>query len=142
MQENMMTIDQVSQLLNVSRDTVRRRIKAGELQAEKHNGPYGEQWMLPEAQFDQARMIQDVVPVTRSVTVAELHGVMQKVMAETVAQAVQAETKALTDQIEELKRQLSAGQSTQENQYRAIGDRLDQIAESNKKPFWQRLFGQ
>ena len=53
MSSNMMTIDQVAKLLDVSKDTVRRRIKIGELIAEKHDGPYGLQWMLPEEQFDR-----------------------------------------------------------------------------------------
>lgn len=140
-----MSIEQVAQLLNVSKDTVRRRIKIGELVAEKHIGAYGEQWFLPENQFDTARMIQDVVPVTRSVSVSELQAVMQKALAETVTQAVQEETGKLMEEIKSLKEQLATVQSNTAEHYRLVDERLRQLMETKKEPpkqsLWSRLFG-
>lgn len=145
MKEGLMSIEQVAQLLNVSKDTVRRRIKIGELVAEKHIGAYGEQWFLPENQFDTARMIQDVVPVTRSVSVSELQAVMQKALAETVTQAVQEETGKLMEEIKSLKEQLATVQSNTAEHYRLVDERLRQLMETKKEPpkqsLWSRLFG-
>jgi excisionase family DNA binding protein len=152
MKEGLMSIEQVAQLLNVSKDTVRRRIKKGELVAEKHIGAYGEQWFLPENQFDTARMIQDVVPVTRSVSVSELQAVMQKALAETVTQAVQQETATireetgkLMEEIKSLKEQLATVQSNTTEHYRLVDERLRQLMETKKEPpkqsLWSRLFG-
>lgn len=163
MKEGLMSIEQVAQLLNVSKDTVRRRIKIGELVAEKHIGAYGEQWFLPENQFDTARMIQDVVPVTRSVSVSELQAVMQKALSETVTQAVQQETAAireeteairktaeeqtgrLMEEIQSLKEQLATAQSHTAEHYRLVDERLRQLMETKKEEpkqsLWSRLFG-
>lgn len=150
MNDGMMTIDQAAQLLGVSKDTVRRRIRAGELQAEKQQGPYGEQYFLPESQFDQARIVQDVVPVTRSVTVAELQAVMQKAIAAAVTEAVQIETAAIQEQadkhaqqlqqqVEELKAQLAAAQESQDAHNRSVENQLQLINEP--KSILARLFG-
>jgi len=142
MEDKLLTIDQASQLLGVSKDTVRRRIKAGELQAEKHAGPYGEQWMLPDFQFTQARLVQDVVPVTRQVTVAELQGAMQMVINETVHQAVKEETIALREEVLSLKEQLEATQNSLDGHFKLVDNRLRQIVEQPKqRSFWSRLFG-
>ena len=83
-----LNIDQAAQLLGVSKDTVRRRIKSGEYQAEKVAGTYGIEWRLPEEQFQQAAVIKEavpmdgevVVPMGRQVTVAELEQAMQQLM--------------------------------------------------------------
>ena len=47
-------VKQVAELLGVSRSTVRRRIRAGKLKAEKVDGPNGKEYRLPAEQFDEA----------------------------------------------------------------------------------------
>lgn len=137
---NMMTIDQVAKLLDVSKDTVRRRIKIGELIAEKHDGPYGLQWMLPEEQFDQARMIHEVVPVTRSVNVAELQALMSQSVSAVVSKTIQEETQGLRSQIESLKEQLAAQQETTAAHQQRIEELLKEQQQS-KGSLLSRLFG-
>ena len=140
MSSNMMTIDQVAKLLDVSKDTVRRRIKIGELIAEKHDGPYGLQWMLPEEQFDQARMIHEVVPVTRSVNVAELQALMSQSVSAVVSKTIQDETQGLRSQIESLKEQLAVQQETTAAHQQRIEELLKEQQQS-KGSLWSRLFG-
>lgn len=142
MSANMMTIDQVAKLLDVSKDTVRRRIKIGELIAEKHDGPYGLQWMLPEEQFDQARMIHEVVPVTRSINVAELQALMSQSVSAVVSKTIQEETQGLRGRIESLKEQLAA----QEQLLREQNEMLKVMAaersqQMSKGSLWSRIFG-
>ena len=139
MSSNMMTIDQVAKLLDVSKDTVRRRIKIGELIAEKHDGPYGLQWMLPEEQFDQARMIHEVVPVTRSVNVAELQALMSQSVSAVVSKTIQDETQGLRSQIESLKEQLAVQQETTAAHQQRIEELLKE--QQSKGSLWSRLFG-
>lgn len=134
MGSNMMTIGQVAKLLEVSKDTVRRRIKAGELIAEKQEGPYGEQYMLPEEQFDQARMIHEVVPVTRSVNVAELQTLMSSSVSAVVSKTIQEETKGLREQIVALQEQLAA-------QQKVITEALEEQQRMSKRSLWSRIFG-
>ena len=150
--DNMLTIDQVAQLMKVSKDTIRRRVREGEYVAEKHVGPYGEQWYLPESQFDQARIIQEVVPMTRSVAVSELQATLQLALSEVVTQAVQQETATireetgkLMEEIKSLKEQLATAQSNTAEHYRLVDERLRQLMETKKEPpkqsLWSRLFG-
>lgn len=154
MESKMLTIDQVSQILGVSKDTVRRRIRAGELQAEKHPGPYGDQWLLPDFQFDQARIVHDVVPVTRQITITELQAAMQKVVADAVATQTAeliAKVEQLTTDMEKQKELLAANTAAQTEHYRLVDERLRQIMEAKQqaavaqqeqpKSWWSRLFG-
>ena len=140
MGSNMMTIGQVAKLLEVSKDTVRRRIKAGELIAEKQEGPYGEQYMLPEEQFDQARIIHEVIPVTRSVTVSELQALMGQSLTAAVSKTIQEETQGLRSQIDSLKEQLEAQQEANAAHQQRIEELLKE-QQMSKSSLWSRLFG-
>ena len=153
-----MNIDQVSQLLGVSKDTVRRRIKSGELVAEKKIGPYGAEWALPESQFDKARMIHEVIPVTRSVTVTELQAVMKKSLTEIISTVVQEETaiiskngeeksRELLNQIEFLKNQLALQQQSikqlleaNEQQQQLINNALETAIKQQNNSLWTKFF--
>ena len=44
--DDFLTITEAAKALDVSKDTIRRRIKAGEIKAEKRPSPYGEQYYL------------------------------------------------------------------------------------------------
>ena len=48
------TIKQAADILNVSKSTVRRRIKSGKLNANKEKSVYGEQYFIPADEIDQA----------------------------------------------------------------------------------------
>lgn len=142
MTDDLLTIEQAAQLLKVSKDTIRRRIKANEVQAEKHPGPYGDQWLLPSFQFEQAAMIQDVIPMTRQVSVAELQQAMQRGIADAVAHAMKAETAELKEKLSILEEKLDATNNILDGHYRLVDERLRQVMENNqKRSLWSKLFG-
>lgn len=161
---NDLSIEQAAQILGVSKDTVRRRIKSGEYQAEKKVGVYGEEWKLPAFQFDKAIEIKEVVPMTRQVTVVELEQAMQRLMQnaanKAMSQAMQEQTKKIKDELQEtkteLKEELREAKETIDilterldsqgialnNHFRLVDERLRAIAEKNKKrTIWARIFG-
>ena len=131
MSDNLLNIEQTAQLLNVSKDTVRRRIKAGEIQAEKMQSPYGEQWFVPEDQFSQAHMIEEVVPMTRNVSVGDLQLAMQRAIAD----AVTTQTQELSDRLGQMEARL-------DGHYKLVDERLRTLMEQGQKKqtFWKRLF--
>ena len=166
-----LSIEQAAQLLGVSKDTVRRRIKSGEYQAEKKIGPYGEEWRLPEAQFKQAVEVKDVVPIARQVTVAELEQAMQRLMQNAANKAViqamsdqtnkikvelyktkeelkeelreaREELKETKETVSSLSEQIEAQNKALNGHYKLVDERLREISERNKKKsFWAKLFG-
>jgi excisionase family DNA binding protein len=75
---NLMTLDEAAQSLGVTKTTIRRRIKKGELHAIKKMGPYGEQYFIPRNEISVAREITDVVPVTRQVNLLTLGDVIEQ----------------------------------------------------------------
>lgn len=96
-----LTVQQVAELLQVSARTVRRRIKSGKLEAEKHPGPYGDQWLLPSEQFDDISTgVTDIVPVEQTITADQFR--------EEVRKAVQEEVSELKEEVEGLRTQLEA----------------------------------
>lgn len=138
MENELLTIPQAAQLLNVCKDTVRRRIKLGEIKAEKREGPYGEQWVLPADQFNQAAVIQDVIPLTRQVSVAELQAAMRHVIAEVVKE----ETAEMKAEVANLKEQIEATQGLLDGHYKLVDERLRQVMDTKiKKSWWTRMFG-
>lgn len=140
--ENWLTIEQVAEILEVSKDTVRRRIKSGEIEAEKRVGNFGLQWMVNADKFNKAMQSVEVVPVTRAVSVAELEQSMQRVIASAVTQAVKAETIAIREEMVEIKEELATTRNSLEGHYKIVDERLRQIIDEKKSSqgFWRRLF--
>lgn len=135
-----LTIEQVAVLLDCSKDTIRRRIKSGEIEAEKRIGDYGLQWMIDSEKFHKAMQKIDVVPVTRSVTVAELEQTMQRTIASAVTNAVQAEIAPLKEQVQTLNDKLDRQEDALKNHYKLVDERLRTLSEVKDKSWWQKLF--
>lgn len=144
MDKDRLTIKQVAELLKVSTDTVRRRIKLKELEAELVVGPYGEQYFLPRSQFSEAMLTKEVVPLTRQVSVADFQAVIQKAIEEAVATA----TADLKDQVQRLEEKLDSQTEVMDGHYKLVDQRLRQIMERNQQripdesrgSLWTRLF--
>lgn len=78
-----LNIKETAKLLGVCADTVRKRVRSGEIQATKEIGPYGEMYVIDPDQFDIATEIRDVVPVTKQVAIPELvKAIRTEIMAE------------------------------------------------------------
>ena len=160
-----MTIKEAAQALNVSTQTIRRRIERGEYKARKEVSELGQRWLIPASQIKAAVQDIAVVNVTRQVTLSELQDTIKSaldnmvieslvkevelVAAEAVTQAVQEETGKLMEEIKSLKEQLATAQSNGESHYRLVDERLRQLTEARQqeqaqeqpRSFWQRLFG-
>ena len=76
--DNLMTLDEAAQSLRVTKTTIRRRIKRGELHAIKKMGPYGEQYFVPRNAISTAQEVTDVVPITRQVNLLTLGDVIEQ----------------------------------------------------------------
>ena len=75
---SLMTLDEAAQSLGVTKTTIRRRIKRGELHAIKKIGPYGEQYFVPRNEISTVQEVTDVVPVTRQVNLLTLGDVIEQ----------------------------------------------------------------
>ena len=137
-----LTIEQVAEILDCSKDTVRRRIKSGEIDAEKRIGNFGLQWMIDSDKFNKVMQVVDVVPVTRSISIAELEGAMQRTIANAVSSAVKAEIQPLKEHMQILNEKLDRQEQMLNNHYRMVDERLRLLSEPKQQPksFWQRLF--
>ncbi|MGB8310646.1 MAG: helix-turn-helix domain-containing protein [Halobacteriota archaeon] len=76
--DNLMTLDEAAQSLRVTKTTIRRRIKRGELHAIKKMGPYGKQYFVPRNAISTAQEVTDVVPITRQVNLLTLGDVIEQ----------------------------------------------------------------
>ena len=84
-------------------------------------------------------MIHEVVPVTRSVNVAELQALMSQSVSAVVSKTIQDETQGLRSQIESLKEQLAVQQETTAAHQQRIEELLKE--QQSKGSLWSRLFG-
>ena len=75
---NLMTLDEIAQSLGVTKTTIRRRIKRGELHAIKKLGPYGEQYFIPRNEISTVQAVTDIVPVTRQVNLSTLGEIIEQ----------------------------------------------------------------
>lgn len=124
-EESFLTISQAARSLGVSKDTVRRRIKKGELNAQKLNGPYGMAYYIREQDLARAQQITEVVPVSRQISPVQL----QKIISDAVEPGqdeIRQELQELREEIKSLNRQLKESELTSKNP---------------KQPWWKRLFG-
>ncbi len=142
--EGYLSIEETAKRLGVSSDTVRRKIKRGDLRAEKQKGPYGDRWMIPESEIRTAQEITEVVPVTRQVPMEALVNAIAARVTETIAEE-QARTRA---EIEALRQELAATRETQERIERSIEERdrklteaLRALTEKEKhRGWWKKIF--
>ena len=77
-----LTVKETAERFGVSDKTIRRWIKDEKVHAEKHQGPYGEQWMIPESEVTTAQEITDVVQVENKIDIVALAKVLDKHLAD------------------------------------------------------------
>lgn len=87
--------------MNVSKDTIRRRIKKGELKAEMLPGPYGTTYYIREQDLAEAAEVVNLVSVARQLSPHEIKELMQAVIEPLQAEIVQLrqEVHSLKDEI-------------------------------------------
>lgn len=131
-----LTIKQAALALGISAQTVRRRIAKGELTANKEVTAVGEMWLIPESAVKAAIHTVEVIPLTRSVTPAEINHIVGSAVA--VQVAVQIEP--LKEEIQRLRAELAMYFQQQEPQEQKALE-VEAAPLPEKKGFFQRLFG-
>ena len=160
-----LTIEQASELLGVSKNTVRRKIKAGELTAVKRVGAYGEQFFIDESEIDVATEIRDVIPVVRNVSLQDFSKALDRALESALGKAIEplqqqidtlvTDNKALATQnkvlLDELQAIKQEQQRIDQEQQRVELNRQSRdtelmqnirlIQENQKKAWWKMLLG-
>lgn len=116
------TIKQASQALEVSTSTVRRRIKSGELKANKRNTEYGPTYYIPAVEIDRAIMEEEVVKVTKPVEVEDLKN--------TLIETVNRQNKAI---VEEVMDKVGNKIDTQNNTIQDLSEQVKELTEEVKQ---------
>jgi len=111
MADKYLSVKEAAEALGKSVDTIRRRIRAGQIPAEKFPGVYGEEWRIKESDLagDDAQEIREVVPVKKELTPEELAEALQGAMQSTMQKAMQEqadEIRQLREEIQELRKAL------------------------------------
>jgi alcohol dehydrogenase class IV len=114
----------------VSTLTIRRRIKAGELEASLVDGPYGQEYRIPLESIQTAQTVTDVIAFNRQTDVNTLALAIARAIGET-QQATRAELEALRQQIRVLT-------ETVDKQTQSL-EASRQLLEA-RKPWYRRLF--
>jgi|SRR5690625_1049955 len=127
-----LSIKDTAERMGVSDKTIRRWIQDGKLQAEKMNGPYGEQWFIAASEVATAQEILDVVTVENRVDMAQLAHVLERHLETKNERIKELEAKidTLVDHIQTLTQGV---QEIQEYHRQAI--------QPPPKTWWQRLMG-
>lgn len=110
-----MTIRQAAESLNLSVDTIRRRIKEGKIRAWKVTGQYGKQWVIDPNSLAEFQQVIEVVPVTYNLDPNVLMDNIRQTVIEATRQetrqviieAMQEQTKqieSLTGELQELRK--------------------------------------
>jgi excisionase family DNA binding protein len=115
------TIRETAELLGVSEATVRRRIKAGELSAEKRPGPFGDQWFIAE------KALEEAAATLTAAVVYEDKPITQAAVREAVLEALESRDKALQERLDRIEETLQV----QEDRRREWEERRDrQVTEA------------
>ena len=120
-----LTIKEAAAALDVSADTIRRRIKSGEIKAQKLPGPYGKQWQIKEDHLTLSAEIIDVVPVRHDMNAREL--------ALLIREAVDQGQRQQAEEMERLRAEISR----LNEQLEGLTKMLPAAAADNKKRWWQ-----
>jgi excisionase family DNA binding protein len=129
----MLDIGQVAELLQISKDTVRRRIKSGEIKAVMEEGPYGKQYKIDPTQFaGVSPQTIDVIPVTRQINIGELVQTIKSQVVEEVKQTMQTE-------LQEIKESQNRIENMLKDRDTKLLEEIRQRQE-NQKPFWKKFF--
>lgn len=125
MDENGFTLRQASEILGISMSTLRRKVKNNEIEAYLVDSPYGQQYIIPAREIDQAQMITDVVRVDRPVPIEKL--------AEAIQTALVARDKDLIDNLLEIQEWTRESSSKLDKQTEEIVLLREEARESSNK---------
>lgn len=115
-----MTIKEAAEALGVSPDTIRRRIKLGQIRAEKVEGIYGPQWVIDPDTLADTQQIYEAVPVKHNVSIEKLEMIIQDATREVTAQALEE----VLNEIKELRKEIELLHKEQDQSKKSFIDRI------------------
>lgn len=132
MENKGLTIKDAAESLGVSPDTIRRRIKLGQIKATKIVGVYGPQWVIDPDSLADTKTIYEAVPIKHDLRPEELTQIIMQATEEAAEKGAEnaisrymqnhmQELQHLREQVEKLEKQL------QENEKKNIFKRLFNI---------------
>ncbi len=144
MSDDLLTITEAARVLQVSKDTIRRRIKRGDLPAQKRQGPYGIAYYIEHKDLYEAAEVIDVVPVARDMTRQDV----QQIIEAGVKAGVSETIKPYFDQQDKHLKDQSRRIEIQAEHIENLGAQLDMLRQSlegqdkPRIPWWRRIFHQ
>lgn len=137
-----MDAKEAAKRLGVSRNTVLRWIREGKLFAAVKNGPYGEQYDIPEEEVEAAKERTNLPVIVQNVDIAKFREAVEQSV-----QSVKGEISSLKKELEEVKELLKREQEARERAERELAERdsllvqvLEEIQKNLKTPWWEKIF--
>jgi len=134
-----MDAKEAAKRLGVSRNTVLRWIREGKLFATVKNGPYGEQYDIPEEEVEAAKERVNLPVIVQNMDITKFK--------EAVEQSVKGEISSLKRELEEVKELLRREREARERAERKLAERdlllvqvLEEIQKDLKTPWWEKIF--
>jgi hypothetical protein len=130
----LITVAEAAQRLRVSTDTIKRRLKRGELQGQRHDTPQGFIWLV--AVSESHASVNGAVDSSSDAIATE-----PDAMASTVADAMAREVRRLEEMVEMLQKELDHRAEEMERMQILLQQALDParaIAPPRQLPWWQR----
>lgn len=93
-----LSIKETASSLGVSHDTIRRRIKSGQIKAVKVETPYGKAWHIDSDDLAQSQEVVEVVTVKQEMTSDDLEGLFRNLLQEQTN-----EIRGLREEVEKLR---------------------------------------
>ena len=99
------TIKEVAEILEVSKSTVRRRIKSGKIKAHKEKSPYGEQYFIPADEIDQPTVENEILEFKQHNKVMKKEEIVNALVEATESRFKEQIEKATSDIINKIESQ-------------------------------------
>jgi len=132
------TIKEVAKLLDISTSTVRRRIKSGELAAEKKSSPYGKQYFIKGENLDIAASENEVIELKQINKPVSVDDLLDKLLEKSEQQ-----NREIVDQAKnEIKDTITEQQKTIKelaNQLEKMQQQQNEIKQRQNKSFIDKL---
>jgi excisionase family DNA binding protein len=133
------TIKEVAEMKEVSPSTIRRRIKNGDLKAEKRKSRYGNTYFIPAEELDKAVMEQEVVEFKNKVEINK-----NELMNELI-QALDSQNKELMEKsMDNIDEKLERQNEQIKEQNKAINkltEKVEELKEEKNKSFIDKIKG-
>ena len=133
---NLLTVKQAAEALGVSEQTIKRRIKAGEIRAIKTPLPGKDRYMLliDRGELEQPTQVVDVVQLQKPLPVAELH--------KAIVEAITSENAAMRTELQEVRQQLSESRqelAAMREVLTRIEGKIDEQPAQQPLSVWQKI---